>query len=406
LIYISEHELGKTDLLKLIFSCHNEKVENLSAFLSDLTNEILVKISAKENFVMETEILNKILLRINALNDCIIQYKIEFESDKVFTRLLSNSIKSLNVAFEGEPLEGLQILGFLETRSLDFDRVIMLSINEGTFPKTSVSQSLIPYNLRRFHKLPSIEFQDSIFAYYFYRLLQRSKEIKIIHCAQSGDGSSEASRFISQIKYELKQDIKFSSKAYKIEIDSEKINLGQKNESVLEKVKAHLINGISPKAINEYLNCHFKYYLRYIENIKEPEKIEELEDAAFFGTIFHEVMQIIYTPYVNKTLEKADFKNFTAKIIDDGLNQALAKVLKTNSEFEISNFKKKIIVDIVLRYVKQLLEYDSQNSPIEKEVEEGELGQENLEEKNKAVVKKPLFERWSDKFREFLDNAE
>ncbi len=365
LIYITESELGKSQLLKLIFTNHNDKVEDLSAFLTEISNEILERISSMENFVIETEILNKILLRLNALNDCITYDNIKFETDKVFTRLVSNSIKSLNVAFEGEPLEGLQILGFLETRSLDFDRVIMLSINEGVFPKTSVAQSLIPYNLRKFHELPSIEFQDSIFAYYFYRLLQRSKDVKIIHCAQSGDGSSEASRFISQIKYELKQDIKFNSKAYKIEIDSEKINLGQKTEKVLIKVKDHIIRGISPKAINEYLNCHFKYYLSYIENIKEPDKIEEVEDSAFFGTIFHEVMQILYSPFINKKLEKHDFKNITKEVIEESLNQALANVLRTSSEFEITNFKKKIIVDIVLRYVNQLLDYDRQQAPIE-----------------------------------------
>ncbi len=363
IIYISEKELWKSTLLKLIFSVNNKSISVLSKYLTDTTGELISKISSIDSFAMENEILNKVQIRLNALHDCIISNAIEFESDKVFLRLLNQSIKSLNVAFEGEPLKGLQILGFLETRSLDFDNVIMLSINEGIFPKKSVSQSLIPYNLRRFHELPSIEFQDSIFAYYFYRLFQKAKNIKIIYCNQSGENSSEASRFISQIKYELNQEITFSNKAYKIELDKDKINIGKKTDKILSKIETHLQNGISPKAINEYLNCPFKYYLRYIENIKEPDKIEEAEDSAFFGTIFHEVMQYLYSPYIDKIINKDDFKNFTQNTINAALEKTLRKILKTESKQEIENFKNKIIVEIVLKYVQLLLKYDSNNTP-------------------------------------------
>jgi CRISPR/Cas system-associated exonuclease Cas4 (RecB family) len=364
LIYVSENDLRKSDLFNMIFSFRNSTTSDISSYLSEVLQSILTNISSIDEFVMESEILNKILLRINALKDCITHDNINFETNTIFIRLVSNIIRNLNVAFEGEPLQGLQILGFLETRSLDFDRVIMLSINEGIFPKASVSQSLVPYNLRKFHELPSIEYKDSIFAYYFYRLLQRAKDIKIIYSAQSGDGASEASRFISQIKYELNQPIKFTSKAYKIEIDSGKINSGQKNDKTISLVKNHLNRGISPKAINEYLNCKFRYYLNYIEKIREPEKVEEEEDAAFFGRLFHGLMQKLYEPFINKVLTENDLEIFTDKYINEKMLEVIKELTNAKSKHEIIKIDDKIIVDIVKKYVKQLIKYDRSNLPL------------------------------------------
>ncbi|MDD2385607.1 MAG: PD-(D/E)XK nuclease family protein [Bacteroidales bacterium] len=363
-IYVDAEEFEDSEILKSIFCPKNETLALFATYLPEICSQVLAKISSSDDFILEAEFLNRILARLIALKDCISDEQIQFESNNIYLKLVNNFMRSLNLAFEGEPLNGLQILGFLETRSLDFDRVIMLSLNEGVFPKTSVSQSLIPYNLRKFHELPSIEFKDSIFAYYFYRLLQRSKEIKIIYSSQSGEGASEASRFISQIKYELKQDIKFVSRAYKIGIDSGKINVGQKSERVIQKIREHLTSGVSPTAINKYLDCKFKYYLHYIEEIKEPDKLEEEEDAAFFGSLFHQIMQNVYAPFIGKDLIDKDFDGFDDAFINTQMRAAIRTVFDLKSETEIDEFENKIIVEIIKKYVKLTLRYDKKNLPL------------------------------------------
>lgn len=363
MIYASRSEFQVSELLKTIFQAAGDTNE-LASYVPDVLYAVLQRIIGIDDLIMEVEVLNKIIERLNALKDCIIYDNITFESDKVYNKLLNSILRNLSVAFEGEPLKGLQVLGFLETRSLDFDRVIMLSLNEGVFPKTSVAESLIPYNLRKFHELPSIEFQDSIFAYYFYRLLQRSKDVKIIYSNQAGDGASEPSRFISQIKYELNKEIKFSTKAYKIEIDSKKVVLGKKNPKIISKIEEHLKNGISPKAINQYIDCKFSYYLEYIEKIKEPDKLEEEGDAILFGRLFHEIMYELYQPYLNKPLEEEDFNKFTNEKINIALNTAIENVLETQSKEQIEAFKNKIIVEIALKYIKLQLDFDKHNTPL------------------------------------------
>ncbi|MDD4150838.1 MAG: hypothetical protein PHE33_12505, partial [Bacteroidales bacterium] len=161
-IYVDADEFAGSEILKLIFCPQNETLTSFATYLPNICTQILSKISTSDDFILEAEFLNRILARLVALKDCISDEKIQFESNNIYLKLVNNFLRSLNLAFEGEPLNGLQILGFLETRSLDFDRVIMLSLNEGVFPKTSIAQSLIPYNLRKFHELPSIEFKDSI----------------------------------------------------------------------------------------------------------------------------------------------------------------------------------------------------------------------------------------------------
>lgn len=362
-IYIQQTDFGDNELLRSVFNPRNQSLSELSSYLPEICSLVLAKISAIEDFVMEAEFLNRIITRLIALNDCISDQQIAFKSNSIYVKLVNNFMRSLNVAFEGEPLSGMQILGFLETRSLDFDRVIMLSLNEGVFPKTSVSQSLIPYNLRKFYELPSIEFKDSIFAYYFYRLLQQSKEVKLIYSSQSGEGASEASRFIAQIKYELNQKIDFSARAYKIQIDAGNSIVGKKTAENLAKINEHLRKGVSPKAINEYLNCKFKYYLSYIEAIRESETLEEEEDAAFFGKLFHQLMQNIYQPFIGKVLIKEDFKQFTDTFIDAQMRIAIEQTSDFKSETEIDNYENKLIVEIVKKYVKQMLSFDEKNLP-------------------------------------------
>lgn len=367
LIYIDASELYINDFFSKIFCCKYLKVLDISLYMFNICSEFISQLASYEDFAIEIEFLNKVFNRISVLHECIYNENVEINKSEIYFKLLNNSIKSLNVAFEGEPLEGLQILGFLETRCLDFDRVIMLSINEGIFPKNTSAQTLIPYNLRKFYELPSIEFQDSIFAYYFYRIIQRAKEVKIVYSSQASDSPSEASRFISQIKYEFDKSINlinFRNDGYKININSKSATYATKTEIVLNKIKEHFKNGISPKAINDYLNCKFKYYLGYIENIKEPDKIEEQEDGAFFGRLFHQIIYNLYENYIGRVLDINDFNLISdSKNIKVATFKALKTIFNLKSDLDVEKYYNKVIVDIVLKYVKRLIEIDIHSLP-------------------------------------------
>lgn len=364
LIYIESQLCSKNDFFYSLFKANINSVVDISEWVREICHETLNLISGKDEFTVDSEFLNKILSRVNVLNECIVSNQVNIKRPEIFYRLLLNSVRSLSIAFEGEPLQGLQVLGFLETRCLDFDKVIMLSVNEGVFPKKSAAQSLIPYNLRRFYELPSIEYQDSIFAYYFYRLLQRSKDLKIIYSAQAGDTGSEASRFISQLKYESEQDIKYRNDGYQISISPSKPVFAKKTQQVNTKISEILKKGISPKAINEYLNCQFRFYLDYIEEIKEPLKLEEEEDSAFFGELFHEIMRELYEPYLAKVINDSDFADISAESnLQKAKYQALTKVFGLKSKAEVERYSQKLIVDIVMKYVDSLLKYDRQTCP-------------------------------------------
>ncbi|MDR2009075.1 MAG: PD-(D/E)XK nuclease family protein [Bacteroidales bacterium] len=367
-IYLETNQLDLNEFLGKIFSGKFLNIREISAYMSDICLELINILAGNDELIIELEFLNKISNRVTILHECLITGEIEIIKPDIYFRLMNNSLKNLTVAFEGEPLQGLQVLGFLETRCLDFDRVIMLSINEGIFPKNSASQSLIPYNLRKFYELPSIEFQDSIFAYYFYRIIQRAKEIKIIYSSQAGDTPSEASRFISQVKYEFdktKNFITFRNDGYKININTRHVTYSAKTVEKITKIKAHLENGISPKAINEYLNCKFRYYLNYIENIKEPDKIEEQEDGAFFGKLFHRIIQDLYEPYTGKVLNEKDLeKIMDSENVKKHTFYSLKKVFNLKTEQDVKRYCNKLIVDIVIKYIYQLLEFDRKTLPV------------------------------------------
>lgn len=365
LIYSFPPDFCNNEFLNAIFTERPVSTVEMLRWFTNVTKVLSSLLSANEEFAVENECMIKIFNRLNVIYDCIAVGEIDTTKKEILFKIILNSLRTMSLAFEGEPLTGMQVLGFLETRNLDFDKVIMISLNEGVFPKKSAAQSMIPYNLRKFYELPSIEFQDSIFAYYFYRLLQRAKDVKILYSAQSGDGSSEMSRFISQIKYESNLNITFKNVGYKVNLSAYQPVFASANEDTKSKVVEHLTKGISPKAINTFLNCQFKYYLQYIKGLKELDKTEEAEDSAFFGRLFHSIMMKIYEPLIGKVLNVDDFKNISS---ESNLNEmrldAIREVFNLKNKTEIDAVNSKLIVDIVMKYVISMLNYDKESCPL------------------------------------------
>jgi hypothetical protein len=237
------------------------------------------------------EFIYRIVLSLNRLDAIINDPEISFTTD-TFIKLFDRMLRSHSIPFSGEPLTGIQMMGILETRVLDFKNLIILSVNEGVLPAISSSSSFIPFSLRGAFGLPSVNHQESIFAYHFYRLLQKAENVIFTYNSNSeGLRNGEMSRFLIQMKYDslLKPD--FRNLDFMIKPDFTINELIEKNETHIIKLNSLYLNGsgraLSPSAINTWLACRMKFYYRYINGLREPEKSSSEIDPAIFGKILH-----------------------------------------------------------------------------------------------------------------------
>ena len=223
-----------------------------------------------------------------------------------------------SVPFHGEPAEGLQIMGILETRCLDFDNLLLLSVGEGNMPQNGHTPSFIPYSLRAPFQLTTIEHRVAIEAYYFYRLLQRAKNITFVYDTACSDGvKNEMSRFLRQLLVEMRPDGNFPDKAISIKPDVSlphgAVIEAAKTDAVIKKLKD--LERISPTALESYISCPIKYYLHYIGGVDEYQEKDDEMDAATFGKIFHGAAETIYREFakLNRPLTHDDFERFIGK---------------------------------------------------------------------------------------------
>ncbi|MEZ3591907.1 MAG: PD-(D/E)XK nuclease family protein [Muribaculaceae bacterium] len=222
--------------------------------------------------------------------------------EKTFFQILERAISSETVNFTGEPLRGLQVMGVLETRALTFDNVIILSMNERVFPRKHYSRSLIPNALRHGYGMATIDFQECIYAYYFYRLISRAKNVYLLYDSRnSGVKSGEPSRYIQQLLY------LHPNPRYSLHRETKFFNIGQSQESeivipktpeIMARLRRYTTEGsgkfLSASAINQYINCPLEFYLEKVLDLHVPDEVTEYMDSSTYGTIVHEVAQKLY----------------------------------------------------------------------------------------------------------------
>lgn len=235
--------------------------------------------------------------------------------------LFSAITDRINLPFSGEPLSGLQILGMLETRLLDFTNVVMLSVNEGVIPPGKTRQSFFPFDIRKQFGLPVYSDSESVAAYHFYRLLQRAQTVHLVYNSIGNDfGGGEQSRFIRQIQYELKKvnpQATITTFNYSLQVQTGHINQPtevQKNPDILKHLLALASNGLSPSAISCFVACRLRFYFRYIIGIEEEDEVSETMDSATFGQVVHHALKIIYEPYLTTPLTEAMLKDAKLQI--------------------------------------------------------------------------------------------
>ncbi len=292
---------------------------------------------------------------------------------KTFVKLFKQVCRRQKIPFTGEPLRGLQIMGVLETRNLDFENVIILSTNEGSFPAESKKGSFIPFNIRRGFGLPTHLHQDAIYSYLFYRLIQRAKNVYFYYNSFADFGlSGEISRFVSQLELEsgLKIEKQFLSNPIKVGAAEEIVV--RKTEEVMKVLDGYLEGGrsrFSPSAINTYMDCQLRFYYRYVARLFEPDDVQEEIDAAMFGNILHKAMEEIYQRFTRKKkvniIDTTDF--FSLKGSVDGALQAAFKDhyhLPKGQKFRLEG-RNVIIYEIMRKFVLNVLEQDEHYAPFE-----------------------------------------
>ena len=276
-------------------------------------------------------------------------------------RLVSQLVGAASIPFHGEPVVGVQIMGVLETRNIDFDNVLLLSCNEGNMPKGVNDSSFIPYSIRKAHGLTTIDNKVAIYSYYFHRLLQRAGDITIAYNNSTDNGhTGEMSRFMLQLLVESGQKIDHYSLTAKNQPTPLMPKAIEKDKTALSKLEE--MSRLSPSAINTYIRCKLAFYYQYIAHIKEPDSDPETIDNRMFGNIFHRAAYLIYKDITDHSpvIEKAHIQAYLSnrKLLANVVDRAFEEEeCKTNNGLQIINR------EVIIEYVTKLLKIDQQLCP-------------------------------------------
>ena len=373
-VFISKEDIDKltediidSDPQTVIGVIFNDWYENPEIALAGLIQLIevlrdkLISVETNDQYKkIELEYLyffSKIIKRIRTLSETYPYIKDLRTLKNIFNQVAD----AVTIPFYGEPLKGLQVMGMLETRTLDFKNLIMLSVNEDVIPAAKTTYSFIPFDIRREFKLPTYKDRNAVYAYHFYRLLQRSEHIHLLYNTEGSDlGGGDKSRFISQIVQEL------ASYNPEISIKEDLLNIPSLRENEQQPIlieKDHAIamlllekaeKGLAPSSIGKYINCPLQFYYSEIAGLKEIDEVEETIDAATMGNIVHKVLYSLYKPYQNNILTKEIISQMSATV--DNLTELTFR--ENYSEGELKYGKNLLIVDIAKLFINKYIAHE------------------------------------------------
>ncbi len=295
-------------------------------------------------------------------------------SVETYFRLFKQLARGLSVAFRGEPLSGLQVMGVLETRAIDFENLIVLSFNEGVYPVRGVASSFIPYTLRQGFGLPTREQQDSTYAYNFYRMISRAKRVFLLYDTRTeGMQTGEVSRYFYQLKYLYGDHFYLSERVVAHDVAAPQILpvTVAKTPGVMCKLNGYREGGnafLSASLINQYINCPLQFYFMAVERLSEEEEVRETIEADLFGSIFHRVMELIYSRYKGKVITP-DALNEMMKDeqrLTEAIEQAFARYyFKEEGNARQLEGQHYLVGEVLRSYVLQTLKLDREFTPFE-----------------------------------------
>ncbi len=303
-------------IIEFIFVPWNNNVEVAIQCIIKLTEFLKNEIENEDKSLvnLDFEALFAIYKFVNRIADWKNNY-VGFDSVKTLNRIFMQLLKQQTLAFYGEPLTGLQIMGILETRNLDFKNLILLSVNENVIPSAKAHNSFIPFDIAKMAGLPTYKERDAVFAYHFYRLMQRAENVWLIYNTEPDEfGKGEQSRYITQIEEELKyENVSFNKSFYIPQLPKyEEFEIRiEKSKEIIDKIlnsrrKDGEFAKFSPTALSVYNACSLKYYFQYIENIYAESEREDEIGMDLVGEAIHGALQDVYTPYLNKIIHSND----------------------------------------------------------------------------------------------------
>lgn len=375
-------ELGKDEFLTRLFTPLSGNL-NLCIRLSETLQQVAGIYQANTSGTEDTDAFNqlyreslfKAYTTINRFRTLIEEDELTVQSE-TFRRLLVKVLSATNIPFHGEPAIGMQVMGVLETRNLDFRHLVLLSVNEGQLPKSGGDSSFIPYNLRKAFGMTTIEHKIAVYAYYFYRLLQRAERITLMYNTSSdGLNRGEWSRFMLQFLIEWPHPItrQFLEAGQSPQgtspITVEKTPDVMRQMQSLFDVRANPKAKFSPSALNYYLDCPLKFYYRYVAGLSAPDEVSAEIDSATFGSIFHYAAEHIYKDLTThgKVINKEALETLLRNEVklQDYVDTAFKKLFFNVPQNEKPEYNGVQLINsaVIARYLKQLLQNDLRYAP-------------------------------------------
>ena len=357
--YIPQSELNGTPLLDVVFSpvLTDSKTRSASQiyafgeYLKNVIRTVAPRVGNDMKMALELEYAKEYYRCINVLQGNELEVL-----PMTYVKLLSQLLSSVSVPFRGEPLKGLQIMGPLEMRALDFQNLIILSANEGVFPRRSVSSSFIPPELRRGFGLPTYEYQDAVWAYYFYRAISRAENVwMLVDSRTEGLKSGEESRYIKQLEYHFGVPMK----RYVVRTDNmstDKVADIVKTQADVDKIRQTVL---SATAVQNYLACPASFYYSVVKELETENEVAESLDYGMFGTVFHDTMRALYT---SETAMSEDFVFDREGRNEAALPDKLDKISRVYIRKWISSEERiKLKVNALIKYQLKSLEVTGRN---------------------------------------------
>ena len=354
--YISRKDLSGTPLLDLLFTpvLHDLNVPDgaqvdalaghqlkVAAFVASALAEdvdMSVEVTFAKEYWMNVSRLRAISLHVKPMT---------------YMRILEQLLAGVSVPFNGEPLKGLQIMGPLETRALDFKNLVILSANEGIFPRRNVSSSFIPPELRRGFGLPSYEFQDAVWAYYFYRMISRAENVWMLYDSRTeGMKSGEESRYIRQLEYHFRLPVERYIASSPVKAGSVAMEI-EKTADDIRRIKDGVL---SATALQNYLMCPAKFYYQSVLGLSAETEVSESMDAAMIGKVYHGVMQRLYS---GRTTVGLDYLESLAGSMSEIKSMVWDLMLEELHSPEVSG-RNLVIGDVIVKYVLKTIERDKE----------------------------------------------
>ena len=376
--YISHEELQGTKVMDVIFQpiikdqklASIDQIREFTQYQKRVITTLAPAVAEDQSLALELEYAKEYYRCVNVLEG------VEGLSvlPVTYVRLLDQLLAGVSVPFRGEPLKGLQIMGPLETRALDFRNLIILSANEGVFPRRNVGTSFIPPELRKGFELPTYEYQDAVWAYYFYRMISRAENVWLLTDSRTeGLKSGEESRYVKQLEYHFNLPVNRSVVKYD-KMKTASVADIEKTDEDVSKIKGMALSATS---IQSYLECPAKFYYSSIKELEAEEQVVEAVDYGVFGTVFHETMRSLYTSEeamtedfffdwkgenvsrltsIHKFITKEYIEEWIAK--SDIIRRKIKSLIMRELHLMEVTGRNLVVTDVILKYVIKTLKCD------------------------------------------------